>query len=111
MVLTLRNYPEGLTVTELARECFIDKALSSRIIKELLSSGYIVANPDFAEKSYNKKFILTANSRKILAELNCRIAEFVSEAGKNISTEELMGFYRVLAELDTNIDLIFKSQS
>ena len=109
--LALRGSPEGLTVTEISKECFMDKALASRIVKELVSGDYIVATNDSGEKNYNKRYILTAKSRKIMLELNCMITDYVSEAGQNIRAEELDTFYRVLAELDHNIELIGRSQS
>ena len=109
--LAMRNNPDGLTVTEIARECFMDKALSSRIVKELVAGDYIVSTPDSKEKNYNKRYILTPKSRKIMLEINCMISEFVSEAGQNIPSEDLDTFYRVLAELDHNIESIGKSPS
>ena len=109
--LTMRNNPDGLTVTEIARECFMDKALSSRIVKELLAGDFIESTPDSGEKNYNKRYILTPKSRKIMLELNCMIMNFVSEAGQNIPSEDLATFYRVLAELDHNIESIGKSSS
>lgn len=110
-VLALRNFPDGLTVTELAKECFVDKALSSRMIRELSAGEFVSAVPESGNKNYNKRYVLTAKSRKMLTELNCIITEFVSEAGQNISTEDLLTFYRVLAELDSNIDIITRTQN
>ncbi len=109
--LALRNNPEGLTVTEISKECFMDKALSSRIVKELVSGDYIVSASESGEKNYNKRYILTAKSRKIMLELNCMIGNYVSEAGQNIRAQDLDTFYRVLSELDRNIELIGKSQA
>lgn len=109
--LAMRQNPDGLTVTEISRECFMDKALSSRIVKELVAGDYIVSTPESGEKNYNKRYILTAKSRKIMVELNCMIADFVSEAGQNIPADDLDTFYRVLAELDRNIESIGKSPS
>lgn len=110
-VLALRNFPNGLTVTELARECFVDKALSSRMIRELLAGEFITAVPESGSKNYNKRYVLTAKSRKMLTELNCIITEFVSEAGQNISSEHLLTFYSVLGELDSSIDSITRTQN
>ena len=109
--LAMRNAPDGLTVTELARECFMDKALSSRIVKELVAGDYIASTSDSGEKNYNKRYILTPKSRKIMTELNCMITDYVSEAGQNIPAEDLETFYHVLAELDHNIESIGRSPS
>lgn len=109
--LAMRNNPNGLTVTEISKECFMDKALASRIVKELVAGDYIVATPDSGEKNYNKRYIVTPKSRKIMLELNCTITDYVSEASQNIGTADLDTFYRVLSVLDHNIELIGKSQS
>ena len=109
--LALRSNPNGLTVTEISKECFMDKALASRLVKELISGDYIVATSDSGEKNYNKRYILTVKSRKIMLELNCMISDYVSEAGQNIHPRDLDTFYRVLSELAHNIELIGKSQS
>ena len=108
-LLALRNNPDGLTVTELSRECFMDKALSSRLVKELLTGDFIMSTPDSGEKNYNKRYILTPKSRKIMLEIICLINGFVEEAGQNIPAEDLATFHRVLAELDHNIEMIGKS--
>ena len=109
--LALRSSPNGLTVTEISKECFMDKALASRLVKELVAGDYIVAASESGEKNYNKRYILTVKSRKIMLELNCMISDYVSEAGQNILPRDLDTFYRVLSELDHNIELIGKSQS
>ena len=107
--LALRNNPDGLTVTEIAKECFMDKALSSRIVKELVAGDYIMSTSESGEKNYNKRYILTPMSRKIMLEINCMITDFVAEAGQNIPPDDLATFYRVLAELDHNIEMIGKT--
>jgi DNA-binding MarR family transcriptional regulator len=109
--LAMRNSVDGLTVTEISKECFMDKALASRLVKELVAGDYIAATQSSGEKNYNKRYILTPKSRKIMLELNCMITDYVIEAGRNIRAEDLDTFYRVLAELDHNIELIGKSQS
>ena len=99
-------------MTELSRECFIDKALYSSMIRELASADFIVAaDTEAAFKNYNKRYVLTAKSRRMLAELNSIITEFVSEAGQNIELDDLQTFYRVLGELDSNIHTITKEQN
>ena len=89
----------------------MDKALASRLVKELAAGDYIAATSESGEKNYNKRYILTVKSRKIMLELNCMISDYVSEAGQNIHPRDLDTFYRVLSELDHNIELIGKSQS
>lgn len=103
-LLCLGKHPEGLTVTQLASECGIDKALSSRVVRELFMNAYLAFSSDSENKKYNKKYVLTEKSKKVIIGLSCAISEYVSEANRNISKEKLAVFYSVLNELESNID-------
>ncbi len=105
-ILALSQAEKGLTVSELARECAIDKALSSRIVKELLEKGDITPSPDQGSGHYNKRFILTPTCRANIANLSERIDRYVADANRNVPPEDLKQFYRVLAELDRSIEEI-----
>lgn len=107
-LLCLGRNPGGLTVTQIANECGIDKALSSRIVKELFLNAYLAFSPDSENKKYNKKYILTEKSKKIIIGLSYAISEHVKDANKNIPKEKLATFYSVLYELEKNIGEITK---
>ena len=106
-ILAFSNH-RGLTVTELARECMIDKSLASRVIRELLEGEFILPVPSESNKNYNKRYVLTAKSQTIMLELDRLITSYVTDAGANIPTADREIFYRVLAEFDRNIESIEK---
>lgn len=110
-ILALSRQPDGMTVTELSRECMIDKAMSSRIIKELLGGGFIAPAPGSNKKNYNQRYMLTSKMSEVTKELYPLIECYVREAAKNISAEEIAVFNHVLAELDRNIEAMTESKS
>ncbi len=109
-LLAFSANPSGLSVTELARECMIDKSLASRVVKELHTGDYICPMKAKNNKNYNKRYVLTQKSQTIMLELDALITSYVNEAGINIPTEDRAVFYRVLAEFDRSIEQIEKHQ-
>ena len=53
---TLYENKEGLTKSEIADNCDIDKAQITRIMSELVENKYVVS--DMSQKTYNRKFFL-----------------------------------------------------
>ncbi len=109
-LLAFGSNPEGLSVTELARECMIDKSLASRVVKELHMGDYLCPIEAKSNKNYNKRYVLTKKSQTIILELDSLITSYVNEAGTNIPAEDRAIFYRVLAEFDRSIEQIEKHQ-
>ncbi len=110
-ILELDRCQGGMTVTEIAAKCMVDKALSSRMVRELLNGGFIVACPGASETRYNQRYMPTPRVREIVKELNVVIMDYVAEAGKDIPAKDLTVFYRVLAGLDRNIESITEKQT
>lgn len=109
-LLAFSTNPSGLSVTELSRECLIDKSLASRVMKELSDGEYITPAESNGNKNYNKRYVLTPKSQNIMMELDTLITNYVSEAGTNIPDGDRAIFYRVLAEFDRSIEKIEKHQ-
>lgn len=105
-LLRMYKLSVGMTVTELARATKTDKALVSRILKELTADGFVDTIDNGEEKTYNKKYCLTEKSNNILADIDKDIAEYMGAARKGISEEKMQEFYKVLASLENNISLI-----
>ena len=103
-ILALSQAENGLTVSELARECAIDKALSSRIVRELVEKGFLAPLPHQGSVNYNKRFLLTPSCHAAIEGMTRRINQCVSDANRNLPPEELKQFYCVLAELDQRIE-------
>ena len=105
-LLCIDMHEDGATVTELSRECDTDKALISRTVKELCEDGFILSEPDEKDKNYNKKYFLSEKSISLLSKLKKVISEYIEQANGNVEPEDMKTFYRVLGELEQNIERI-----
>lgn len=101
-LLRINQSGKGMTVTELARESQTDKALISRVIKELMNDGFVNTNGN----GYNKRYVLTDESKKIVSDIAGDVGEYMAKARLGISEEDMQKFYEVLATLTQNISLI-----
>ena len=103
-VLALGRSEEGLSVSELSRECIIDKALSSRILKELNEKGFAEPSGAPGTKNYNKRYVLTPKCREVISDLSVKICDYMKQADQSVSDKELSAFYLILSRLDQNIE-------
>lgn len=101
-LLRIKQSGNGMTVTELAKESQTDKALISRVIKELANDGFVITNGS----GYNKRYFLGDKSEKIVSDIVGDIGEYMAQARKNIPEQDMQKFYEVLATLTQNISLI-----
>ncbi len=91
----------GLTRTQLAERCELDKAQVSRIVGELAERGCIVEGQ--AKSNYKRKIMLTDDGRRIAEDINqivLRINQFVSGT---LTDEEISTFYRVFGQICENL--------
>lgn len=105
-LLCMDMHKNGVTVTELSRECDTDKALISRTVKELCKNDFILSEQDENDKNYNKKYFLSEKSVSLLSKLKSVISEYIEQASGSIGQEDMKTFYRVLGELEQNIERI-----
>ena len=105
-LLCMDKHKNGVTVTELSRECDTDKALISRTVKELCKDGFILPEQDENDKNYNKKYILSEKSTALLSKLKTVISEYICQVSGSIAPEDMKTFYLVLGELEQNIERI-----
>ena len=100
----LARHPEGLTAAALARECGVDKAVISRALPTLLSSGAVTYGDGMAEKhAYRARLCLSERGREIVAEMRTYSVTAVKSASTGISPEDLAVFYRVLRTINQNL--------
>ncbi len=100
-LLCIKHSEKGVTVTQLAKATKTDKALISRVVKELLSDGFITTKS--ADKTYNKKYILTEKSEIVTTRIEEIIANHMARARGDIPEESINTFYEVLTALEHNI--------
>lgn len=93
----------GLSSTELAEACGVDKAFISRITAELTEGGYICKDPNSKGIIYKRKYILTEKGHAAYDALTGALTAMTEEASREISAEKLQIFDQVLNVLDKNI--------
>lgn len=95
----------GLTPTELARVCAIDKAFVSRISADLVERGLIEFDKNITDgRKYKNKYVLTDSGVKILDEITNIINDVISGIDSDITQEELKCFYKVLDTINSTIN-------
>ena len=92
---------EGLTKSEIADSCDIDKAQITRIMGELIEKNYVV--DDSSKKTYNRKFFLTELGRKITDEINGTVEDVVRYVNENIPKEDVEHFYTVFGTINEKL--------
>ena len=105
-LLCIKHSEKGVTVTQLAKATKTDKALISRVVKELTAEGFLTTKTAGEDKSYNKKYYLTEKSEKIAHDINEDIGEYMAKARIGIPEEDMLKFYETLSMLAQNISLI-----
>jgi len=96
------HFSNGLTRTELARRCGVDRAQITRIIGELLAKGLVqeVGNGS----NYRKRCILTDKGREVTADINDRVTRILQFVSGDIPQERLKIFYETLNEICNNLE-------
>lgn len=110
-LLRIKHSEKGMTVTELAKESNTDKALISRVIKELTSDGFVATKTAGEDKSYRKKYYLTEKSEKIVSDIDEDIGRYMAQARVGIPDEDMQRFYETLAMLTKNISLLAEAEA
>lgn len=105
----LKQYPQGLTATELATLCGEDKAAVSRSLAKLESKGMISFTDDEeGKKRYRTVITLTEQGSKVCDQISQKIDEVLQVNSENISDEEREVFYRVFSSIASNLQNISK---
>ena len=103
VLIMAARHPDGLTVTELASECGVDKAVVSRAMRTLLLQGYMTyANNILC--NYRKKIKLTEKGNAIVDAISHLAEQAVSEVSRDIPQGDLDNFYRTLEKITQNIN-------
>jgi len=98
----LDKHPEGLTGTELAHRCQVDKAFVSRVTGDLCKAEY-VSYSNREGTHYNNKFILTEAGQKIMTEVRIILEAAVEQVTAGITEDQLLQFYTILEQLDSGL--------
>lgn len=93
----LHSVPKGLTRTELAALCEIDKAQISRLVGELIDKGY--AYEESGGKGYRKKILLTESGKNVANEIDEKVRRVLCYVSGDIPAEDLDVMYRTLEDI------------
>ena len=91
----------GLTRTELARRCGVDRAQVTRVIGELLATELVLEVG--TGSNYRKKCILTPRGREVAVEVNQLVRKIQHFVSGDIPEERLEIFYQTLGEICDNL--------
>lgn len=97
----------GLTATELATVCEIDKAQISRSMGELMEKGFVLKEAA-GEKRYKQKYCLTPMGRRAALDISRTFAEIEETVSQNISPSSLDHFYHTLYRLCDNFEALLR---
>ena len=101
----------GLTKTELAANCGVDKAQISRVVTALQKKNYVVA--DTQKKLYKQKYTLTDEGKKVADDLGSLILEINGYVSDAIPKDQIDVFYATFETICQNLvkaEEIFESK-
>lgn len=95
---------DGLTSTEISKECKVDKAFVSRTTADLMEGGFIELNQKFNDgRKYRVKYILTEKGKNVLLETRALIDEFFADMIGVVSEEDMKCFWKVMKALNETV--------
>lgn len=102
VLIMAARHTNGLTVTELATECNVDKAVVSRATHLLLAQGYMTYVGNTKIK-YRKKIMLTDKGHMTANIISELAVQAVSEVSHDIPQDDIDSFYRTLEKITQNL--------
>lgn len=105
----LNQSEEGLTGTELASICSVDKAFISRVTGELMQLGYVEYRNKVGTR-YKNKLILTERGTEVMGKVTRIIDESVVAVTHEITDEQFDTFYTVLKAVNQRLEETFSAE-
>lgn len=95
---------DGLTPTEISKDCGIDKAFVSRTTADLIKGGFIKTNEKFNDgRKYRNKYILTEKGKEVIFEIKALIEKFFSDISGKISEYDMRCFWKVMSAISETV--------
>ena len=98
---SLYENSQGMTKSEIADFCDIDKAQITRIMGELVEKKYVKS--DVTGRTYNRKFFLTERGTGITEEINETVEAVVKYVNQDIPKEDIEHFYSVFEVINDKL--------
>jgi len=102
-MVCLDKTPDGMTPTELAKTCRVDKAFISRVTHELCDRGFIAYGDDQDGTKRQKLIKMTDAGKNAMEVINGLIFEAIEKITSGVSHEQLEIFYDVISKFDNNL--------
>ena len=93
--------PDGMTRTQLAHTCGVDRAQITRVIGELIAKDLVLESD--GTSNYRKKCLLTDKGREVTAEINELVLKVNTFVSGEIPKERLTIFYETLQQICDNL--------
>ena len=87
----------GMTRTELAQACAVDKAQISRLICELSDMGYVLEASK--GKGYRKKIVLTEEGQRVAESIDQKVKRVLAYIDEEIPEDRIEEMYGTLARI------------
>lgn len=100
-IRSLYDFPSGLTRTQIAKHCGVDKAQITRIIGELYEKEYITDNS--VKAGYKNKIELTEKGKEVAEQINEIILNINNFVSGDIPEEKIRIFYEVFEQICVNL--------
>ncbi len=101
-LITLSNFEEGITSSELSQYCGRDKADVSRAFRLLEARGLIRRSSDI-KNNYRAPIVLTEEGRSVASKIKQKAKEAVDFVSNGITEEEREILYKTLETINKNI--------
>ena len=98
---TLRNAKNGMTRTQLASACSVDKAQISRLVSELEEMGYLLEESKGA--GYRKRILLTERGCEVAEGIDGMVERVLNYVSKDIPDEQIEQMYQTLGQICENL--------
>lgn len=100
----LSHHREGLTPTMLTDLCCIDKAATSRTLKQLVEKGLVYSDIPREKRGYRNLYYLSGEGLKLAKSINQKIDQALDLGGLGISEEDRSNLYQSLKTINKNLD-------
>lgn len=116
--LTSAEYPsllalyhrEGQTQDELSSYLYIDKAAITRIIKSLVTKGFVIKKQDLQDKRCNRIF-LTEKAKRKQEDIHKRVMQWNAFITESLDGEAYLNTYNALQKMVNQVLQIDKAQT
>ncbi len=99
-LIMLSRFPEGLTQQELSEKLNLDKAHTSRTLRDLEAKGYV---EKLGETAYKNKFKETKKAHKVKCLVEKKNQEIIKKILGILSNEELDTFEMLVKKITASV--------